>query len=227
MKRKPIDIMAGLINALNSYSNENQKYSINKIHDDTTYHWNTVKDYIKLIVLIKQFAPDLGITNDNEIRIIKHSPYFKTLEETEQLVLYLFISNAFDDQSAIDKKRIVFRNGFNMQYSQEFISQTAENGLYLTLKGKFLAQGILASIYKDMVDFIQDKLDVSLKKRSENWPEIFYGDGRENYYSGRKLKTKLVRQDREEVKDLSSIKALDDYTNFSKKPYNLSTESIA
>ena len=105
MKRKPIQIMAGLINALNSFPND-KEYSINKIHDETNYHWNTVNDYIKLIILVKKFAPELKIMKEtNEIVIIKQSPYFKTLNEMEQFVLYLFISRAFDKQSVIDKKK--------------------------------------------------------------------------------------------------------------------------
>ena len=167
MKRKPIQIMAGLINALNSFSN-NKEYSINKIHDETNYHWNTVNDYIKLIILIKKFAPELKIMKEtNEIVIIKESPYFKTLNEMEQLVLYLFISRAFDKQSVIDKKKIILNNGFNPQISKEFkelINSTSDDGYYLSLKGKFRAQGILASIYKKMVDFIENKIDISSEK---------------------------------------------------------------
>lgn len=232
MKRKPIQIMAGLINALNSFPND-KEYSINKIHDETNYHWNTVNDYIKLIILIKKFAPELKIMKEtNEIVIIKQSPYFKTLNEMEQLVLYLFISRAFDKQSVIDKKKIILNNGFNLQISEEFkelINCTSDDGYYLSLKGKFHAQGILASIYKNMVDFIENKIDISSEKISENWLLNFYGDDKNSYLEKIKnLKVKNIQERKsEEVEDLTEKNQLNEIMKFSKKElYPKGIESI-
>lgn len=232
MKRKPIQIMAGLINALNSFPND-KEYSINKIHDETNYHWNTVNDYIKLIILVKKFAPKLKIMKEtNEIVIIKQSPYFKTLNEMEQFVLYLFISRAFDKQSVIDKKKIILNNGFNLQISEEFkelIKCTSDDGYYLSLKGKFRAQGILASIYKNMVDFIENKIDISSEKISENWLLNFYGDNKNSYLEKIKnLKVKNIQERKsEEVEDLTEKNQLNEIMKFSKKElYPKGIESI-
>lgn len=232
MKRKPIQIMAGLINALNSFPND-KEYSINKIHDETNYHWNTVNDYIKLIILVKKFAPELKIMKEtNEIVIIKQSPYFKTLNEMEQFVLYLFISRAFDKQSVIDKKKIILNNGFNLQISEEFkelIKCTSDDGYYLSLKGKFRAQGILASIYKNMVDFIENKIDISSEKISENWLLNFYGDNKNSYLEKIKnLKVKNIQERKsEEVEDLTEKNQLNEIMKFSKKElYPKGIESI-
>ena len=52
-------------------------------------------------------------------------------EFMEKLILYLFKSKAFNEESAI-------------VINKEFITKTSNNRLYLTLKGKFAAHGILA-----------------------------------------------------------------------------------
>jgi len=180
MKRKPIQITAGLINAISSF-NKGQKYSINEVHELTGYHWNTVKDYVKLIILIEKFAPKLKIDEkSNEIIIAKQSPYFKNFSVLEQLILYLFICKAFNKEYAIKKNKILLNDQSTLNINdgfKEFIKNTSNGALYLTLKGKFKAQGILASIYSDMGDFIEDKLNISLEKPLNVWLLNFYNNG--------------------------------------------------
>jgi len=176
MKRKPIHILAGLINAMNSLDKDH-KYSINEIHEKTNYHWTTVNDYVKLIILAKKFAPDLKIVEKSNVIISKQSPYFKRFNLLEQLILFLFISKAFNEASAIKKYKIIFSDGSKLDPNREFkdfIAETSNGAFYLTLKGKFKAQGILASVYSDMGDYIEDISKIPSRKSSKVWLLNFY-----------------------------------------------------
>ncbi|MBD3213337.1 MAG: hypothetical protein GF311_12075 [Candidatus Lokiarchaeota archaeon] len=229
MKRKPIQIMAGLINALNPLS-KNQNYSINQIHEETNYHWNTVNDYIKLINLVKKFAPDLKIDDKtNEIKIKKQSPYFKNLKKLEQLILYLFISKAFNEESSINKNEIKLNYDSNLDLNEEakeFIKQSNEGEIYLTLKGKFKAQGIFSSLYKKMIDFIENKSN--LKENSNRiWLLNFYEDKESPYLKKKKrfLKTTSRQNSEEDEEKISEYKKMLDLSE--KALNNISTENIA
>lgn len=196
MKRKPINIMAALINALNSYQKD-QSYSINQIHEETDLHWNTVHDYIKLINLVKLYAPDLNIDNEtNEVIINKQSPYFRKLEKQEQLILHLFLSKAFNEESALKKEKIHLKNGSKLNkdaLSREFIEFTPNYALYLTRKGKFKAHGILSSVYNNMIDFIDNK--TTPKEKSNNsWVLNFYEDDRSSSLKTKKEYKKCVSE---------------------------------
>lgn len=238
MRRKPIQIMAGLINALNSYSKD-EEYSINKIHEDTNYHWNTVNDYVKLILLVKNFAPDLKLRNEtNDMVITKHSPYFKNLDEMEQLIVYLFNSKAFDEQSAIEKEKLMFTNRSNPSNLRiphpfnEFIRCTHEKRCHLTLKGKFRAQGILASIYKTMIDFIEKETDITRENASEHWLKTFYDDDeKESHLVNTRIpKENGDKQDMksEEKDELAKEDMLTDLMRHAGRgSFNISTEHIA
>jgi len=208
MKRKPIQIMAGLINAFNSFK-KGSKYSINEIHEMTEYHWNTVNDYVKLNILVREFSPKLAIDEKtNEIIIKEHSPYFKNLKPLEQLIIFLFISKAFNETSAIQSQEIAFIDDshptIDEKYKKYFNDSSGE-ALYLTLKGKYRAQGILASIYGKMIDFIEDKS--SPKEEAINpWLLNFYKRPQKRYSKHRKLNLRESKQtsEKKELEDLSS-----------------------
>ena len=231
MKRKPIHILAGLINAINSLDKDH-KYSINEIHEKTDYHWTTVSDYVKLIILAKKFAPDLKIDEKSKgIIITKQSPYFKNFNILEQLLLYLFKSKAFNEESAINKNKIVFNDRSELNPNEEFkefIKKTSNNALYLTLKGKFRAQGILASIYSDMCDYIENKSKIPLKKSSKVWLLNFYENKQslmENKITPKKIRfEQKVELKENEVDDYESVLASYAKTTLT---HNVSTESIA
>ncbi len=226
MKRKPIHILAGLINAMNSLDKDH-KYSINEIHEKTEYHWTTVSDYVKLIILAKKFAPDLKIDEKSKgIIITNQSPYFKKFNLLEQLILYLFISKAFNEESAIKKNKIIFSDGSKLNPSEEFITETSNRTFYLTLKGKFKAQGILASIYSEMGDYIENNSKIHSKK-SKVWLLNFY----ENETSSlkNKMRSKIeseqkVEQKSNELDEYQSLFATHTGTPLSGK---ISNESIA
>jgi len=66
-------------------------------------------------------------------------------------LLHLFRARAFDDVSACnDATR--FLNGVTVD--GEYIVESTSFGFYLTSKGKFRAQGILASMHADTGKFI-------------------------------------------------------------------------
>lgn len=234
MKRKPIEIMAGLINALNSFST-NEEYSINKIHEETNYHWNTVNDYIKLIMLVKNFAPDLKFNKEtNELNIINQSPFFKQLKGMQQLVLYLFISKAFNEGSAIQKEHIRYSDGSVPEISQkfeEYIHLTDNKRYYLSLKGKFRAQGILASIYGKMSDFIEKEQENSAEPKANRWLVNFYGSEKQTYLEKiKKAKEEKVTQMRQKDETNKSERniPLEIYKPISSKStWCMSTENLA
>ncbi|MFO8018229.1 MAG: hypothetical protein R6U96_06305 [Promethearchaeia archaeon] len=209
MKRKPIQIMAGLINAFNSFQ-KGAKYSINEIHEMTDYHWKTVDNYIKLNILVREFSPKLVIDEKtHEIMIEEQSPYFKKLKPLEQLIVFLFISKAFNETSAIPRKEITFLDDSHPTVDEQykkFINTNSDNALYLTLKGKYKAQGILASIYGEMIDFIEGKS--TLKKESPHpWLLNFYGSSSKSYRARRKMdlrEAKPTSEKKRKSEDLSS-----------------------
>jgi hypothetical protein len=233
MKRKPINIMAALINALNSYPMD-QSYSINQIHEDTDLHWNTVHDYIKLINLVKYYAPDLNVDNDtNEVIINKHSPYFRKLEKQEQLILHLFLSKAFNKESALKKEKIHLKNGSKLNketLSREFIQFTSNGDLYLTLKGKFKAHGVLSSVYENMVDFIENKTNP--KEKSNNlWLLNFYEDGQSSPLKTKKEYKKCVSEQKKEKKQSENSEYITLFEELKRSQrrssIDVSTENIA
>ncbi|KKN67837.1 hypothetical protein LCGC14_0457170 [marine sediment metagenome] len=231
MKRKPIHILAGLINAMNSLDKDHE-YSINEIHEKTNYHWNTVSDYIKLIILTKEFSPNFEIDEkSNGIIITKESPYFKNFNIFEQFLLYLFKSKAFNEESAINKNKIVLSDRSELNPNEEFkafIKYTSNNGLYLTLKGKFRAQGILASIYSDMCDYIENKPKIPLKKLSKVWLLNFYENNQslvEQKMTPKKIRSEpKVELEENRLEDYESLLAI---YNKPTPTHKISTESIA
>ena len=201
--------MAGLINAFNSFK-KGAKFSINEIHEMTDYHWKTVDNYIKLNILVREFSPKLVIDeNTNEIMIKEQSPYFKNLKPLEQLIVFLFISKSFSETSAIPSKEIKFIDDSHPNVDEKykkFINTNSANALYLTLKGKYKAQGILASVYGEMIDFIEGKS--SLKKEcSHPWLLNFYGSSSKSYQDRRKMDLREIKQTSEKKRkseDLTS-----------------------
>lgn len=233
MKRKPINIMAALINALNSYQKD-QSYSINQIHEETNLHWNTVHDYIKLINLVKYYAPDLNIDNEtNEVIINKQSPYFRNLEKQEQLILHLFLSKAFNKKSALKKEKIHLKNSSKLNkdvLSRKFIEFTSDGALYLTLNGKFKAHGVLSSVYENMVDFIDNKTNPK-EKSNNSWVLNFYEDDHSSYLKKKKKYQKCVSE-RKKEKSLSEksnyITVFEELKGSTRRSsIDISTENIA
>ncbi len=171
MKRKPIDITAGLLNILNSFQ-PNREYNINEIKQKTGFHWQTISDYILLIQLIQEFGTKIKINpKTNKIRTISSSNYIKFLNIEEQIITFLFIEKAFDEANSISEDILLKffpQNEIKKIKVSPFIKKTLINTLnrkhntifYLTRRGNFKAQGILASINRKMAEFIDKKADV-------------------------------------------------------------------
>ncbi|MHA1857474.1 MAG: hypothetical protein ACTSXY_12655 [Promethearchaeota archaeon] len=190
MKRKPIDIIVGLLNILNSFQT-NREYNINEIKQKTGFHWQTISDYVLLIQLIQEFGTKIKINpKTNKIRIISPSNYFRFLTLEEQIITFLFIEKAFNESNSISEDILLnfFRqNQIKTIKDSPFIKTTFNNtiirknntGFYLTRRGNFKAQGILASINRKMVEFIDKKANVEFTLQSNEiikpyqiYPEI-------------------------------------------------------
>ncbi|MGV9172513.1 MAG: hypothetical protein ACOC44_12730 [Promethearchaeia archaeon] len=90
---------------------------------------------------------------------------------------------------------------------KEFININSVDALYLTLKGKYRAQGILASIYGEMIDFIEGKS--TLKKESTHpWLLNFYRSSSKSYWDHGKIglrETKQASEKKRKPEDLASF----------------------
>ncbi len=178
MKRKPIDITTGLLNILNSFQ-PNREYNINEIKQKTGFHWQTISDYILLIQLIQEFGTKIKINpKTNKIRTISSSNYIKFLNIEEQIIIFLFIEKAFDESNSISEDMLLNlfpQNKIKTINSSPFIKTTLINTLnrkyktrfYLTRRGNFKAQGILASINRKMAEFIDKKADIEITSQSK------------------------------------------------------------
>ncbi len=189
MKRKPIDITAGLLNILNSFQT-NREYNINEIKQKTGFHWQTISDYTLLIQLIQEFGTKIKINPiTKKIRIISSSNYINFLTFEEQIISFLFIEKAFDESNSISENILLNlfpQNEIKTIETSPFIKVSIKNILnrknitryYLTRRGNFKAQGIIASINRKMAEFIDKKADVEYISQSnvvitpyQNYPE--------------------------------------------------------
>lgn len=178
MKRKPIDITTGLLNIFNSFQT-NRDYNINEIRKKTGFHWQTISDYILLIQLIQEFGTKIKINPiTKKIRIMSSSNHMKFLTLEEQIITFLFIEKAFDEPNSISEDILLNlfpQNEIKTINASPYIKTTLINTLnrkfntrfYLTRRGNFKAQGILASINRKMAEFIDKKADVEFISQSE------------------------------------------------------------
>jgi hypothetical protein len=163
MKRKPIEIVGTLLNGLNSL-NKNGKYSINEIHEKTGFHYNTVKEYMKLINLIQCFSPRIEMNlNSNKISIKEYAPFTTTFNDTQQLELMLFVNRALSEESAKNIKELEITPRI-IKESNQFMEIIYDNNdhpvsAYLTTRGKFKAQGLLVFINQKIGEIIDNKED--------------------------------------------------------------------
>lgn len=172
MRRKPIDIMADLINTMSGFRN-NQAFNINEIKERANIHWKTAEEYLKLLNLVQKFAPQIGYNeNKKSFNIVKYPRYFSKMVLEEQLIVYLFLEQAFDDKTAINSKDLFITIPQNHPevmkiQNSKYISMISINNqlkykFHLKRSGKFKAQGILANFNTKMADLIEDVNNSSL-----------------------------------------------------------------
>ena len=169
MKRKPIEIVAGLLNAFNSFE-INKDYNINEIRLKTGYHWETIRDYILLINLIQRFSPTIAYSSKlKRLHVLDRSNHAKSYSLEHQLVIYLFTNRMLNKEQSISLKEIIpdvnlipKREVARIKGSSymQFINSHGEENVFLTRKGKFKAQGLLASINMKMGEYIDNQGDV-------------------------------------------------------------------
>lgn len=141
-----------------------QEYSINginEIHEKTGYHWETIQDYIISLSFIQIFGQKIQYNPlTRRIKIARDPEYMEFLPKNDALLIFLFRNRIFNEDSAIG--HILVQNKFGSQAISSLErtgSITTTTGkskdlLYLSRKGKFKAQATLASINKEMGDFI-------------------------------------------------------------------------
>ena len=178
MKRKPIEITAGLLNILNSFQT-NRDYNINEIKQKTGFHWQTISDYILLIQLIQEFGAKIKINpKTNKIQILSPSNYLEKLTIEEQMIVFLFIEKAFDDFTSIPE--VILFNSFPQNDIETIINspfiitilshnmkRKTNPRFYLSQRGKYKAQGILSSINRKIAEFIDKKADIEIASKSK------------------------------------------------------------
>ncbi|MHA1583650.1 MAG: hypothetical protein ACTSWL_00215 [Promethearchaeota archaeon] len=173
MKRKPIDIVADIINSLNGYQN-GEKFNINSLKERSNIHWTTTQDYLNLIYFIQKFAPEIEITNQNKrFQIQRQSKYFGQFQFEEQVIIYLFLEKAFDPRSQIylntlfesktqnhlGKEMKVLENSKFIRISK---NEEGKSNIYLSMKGRFKAQGLISRINEEMANFIENPNKINL-----------------------------------------------------------------
>ena len=180
MKRKPIDIVADIINSLNGYQEE-KKFNINSMKERSNLHWNTSKDYLYLIYFIQKFAPELDIinSNKNEFKIRKYSKLFTQFSLEEQIIIHLFLEKAFDLDTSININSMI-ESQFDInelddsKFIRIFKSGKNHSKIYLSLKGRFKAQGILSRINEKMADFIENHNQINLNVNTPKIKKTFW-----------------------------------------------------
>ena len=180
MKRKPIDIVTDIINSLNGYQEE-KKFNINSMKERSNLHWNTSKDYLYLIYFIQKFAPELDIinSNKNEFKIRKYSKLFTQFSLEEQIIIHLFLEKAFDLDTSININSMI-ESQFDInelddsKFIRIFKSGKNHSKIYLSLKGRFKAQGILSRINEKMADFIENHNQINLYVNTPKIKKTFW-----------------------------------------------------
>ena len=174
MKRKPIEIMADVINTLNGLQ-MNKEYNINEIKKRSQIHWETALNYTLLIQFIQEYAPKIHLNAEKKnFQLITHSKQMGNFNIEDQMILYLFLEKAFSLSTAT--KEFELWNKFlqskikSIENSKffEIEKNMNEKQFYLNRKGKFKAQGLLASINNAMGLFI-DNLGQKNQKKRDNF----------------------------------------------------------
>jgi len=148
MKRKTADSVASVIDVLNSF-NPMEPHGIAEIRDKTGLPVGDINEALKVISLIDRFAPEMAMDDANgTFTILGNSKHVDSLPNEEGLLLHLFRARAFDEASARhDVARLL--NGVTTDGEFIVFVDGADPGFYLTTRGKFRAQGILASVHGD------------------------------------------------------------------------------
>ncbi|RLI63700.1 MAG: hypothetical protein DRO88_09200 [Promethearchaeia archaeon] len=174
MKRKPIEILADVINSLNGLQ-MNQQYSINELKSRSNIHWETALNYLQLIQFVQDYAPKIELDPETKnFKIYTYSHIMKSFLFEEQMILILFLKKAFSNEKRINERELwntlpqdKMQSIINSQYI-ETIERNGKKFFILTRKGKFKAQSILAKINRSMAYSI-DNYGKKLIKTSENF----------------------------------------------------------
>lgn len=171
MKRKPIDILASIINSLNGYKKE-KIIHINSLREKSNIHWTTSKEYLYLIYFIQRFAPQIEIDSDsNNYKITNHSRYFGSFKIEEQIIIHLFLEKAFNAKSGLSLNDILnskepYGNLSESKYIRLIKDSNEKVTIYLSTKGKYKAQGILSRINEKMSYFIENREIITVKNEA-------------------------------------------------------------
>ena len=100
MKKDPLVTMMTLLHNLSLLEADIELniHQFKKLfHSDL--HWVTIQKYLKIINLVQKYSPEIEL-NDSILNI-KEPKIHNHLSTKEQLVTYLYLSNALDDKTAI------------------------------------------------------------------------------------------------------------------------------
>jgi hypothetical protein len=101
MKRKPIEILADIINYLNVIA-PNTTLNINDISKHTECHYETIREYMALIQFIQQTFPPVSYNGESRsVSLSDYPPSYWQFPFIEQIQLKLFSNRVFDFQSSV------------------------------------------------------------------------------------------------------------------------------
>ena len=155
-----LHVIAKLFDALNVVDRET---SVVELVERTGLDKATIKECFSLLAFIDSFCPEF-VHDPATGKITKHedSKFINdhgALTIMECRLMQLFRMKAFDEGSAIndspiDHVRLEAPYDGNDLMSLNLIELTAGGKTFLTRKGKFKAQSVFASIYREMGNFI-------------------------------------------------------------------------
>ncbi len=134
MKKDPLSIATSLVFNLNLLR-ESTEYNINEIKSlrNLENHWKTIKKYIKMFQIIKEYCPEIELNNSN--LTIRKSKLYQRLDPVERFILYLFNNEAIDPESAVNCPKEFKIEEINESKGYLY-KQTGKNKFFLTKSGK-------------------------------------------------------------------------------------------
>jgi predicted transcriptional regulator len=159
MKREPNKIIEEVYEALTKHSGE--AMSINRIAKESGLHYNTVRNYVKLIKRA-QSLPEieviksgrttivrskglLSLPEEEQLKIIRND--FPSPDNQDKLFINLLKSNAVSKYSAIKIPKTPL---IEKLIHQGHVAETKDGRVYLTKTGKIIAGGAV-KIYPAVV----------------------------------------------------------------------------
>jgi hypothetical protein len=178
---KPEQIFLNIINLLNEYK-IGQPIQINDLNEKLPHHYNTIKDYLKIIDFIQNACPKIKNNVQTETYELNgYNPLLDRMDQEEQLILYLFIEKIFDEKTARNIDELMGKNQYNfdaikkspyINYTYEInkISNNRIVKIWLSRRGGLKAQGLFSKLYEIMKNYLDSPSSILELNKEELIP---------------------------------------------------------